>query len=483
MRPQLPHRLEFLSEDQLPVLHASVLRVLSEVGVRIDWRPALEAFASHGCRVDFDSRLVRIPEDVLNKAVATCPHEFTLHASDPAHNVRVTMDDVYTIAGSSALHVLDLDGRHRPSTLRDLTDFTRLIDSLPMADIMHAMVVPQDIPQEGFDRLLFSTIMQNTTKHYYSQGQGGSSVHDQVRLASVVQGSLQAVQEHPCFSFVICLNSPLVHAAERVQEMMECARLGIPVWLEATNMMGATGPISIAGALVEHTANALAAVTLMQLLDPGHPCVFSVASGGFNMRTGSYVAASPEAILLHCATAQMAHYYGLPFQGGSGVDSLLPDAQAGYERAMQAVSFSLAGVNFIHLAFGMMGQLLTSSYEQAVIDNEIFEAAFRMAAGIPVTTATMAVDQIARAGPGGQFLNQRYTLQEYRRQQWQPQLTARLGWDEFQSGLGGRDIRQRANEMARRILKDHHPAPLNDAQVRELDCLARDMQNRAMSGK
>lgn len=201
------------------------------------------------------------------------------------------------------------------------------------------------------------------------------------------------------------------------------------------------------------------------------------------MRAGSYVAASPEAILLHCATAQMAHYYGLPFQGGSGVDSLLPDAQAGYERAMQAVSFSLAGVNFIHLAFGMMGQLLTSSYEQAVIDNEIFEAAFRMAAGIPVTTETMAVDQIARAGPGGQFLNQRYTLQEYRRQQWQPQLTARLGWDEFQSGLGGRDIRQRANEMARRILKDHHPAPLDDAQVRELDCLARDMQNRAMSGK
>ncbi len=226
--------------------------------------------------------------------------------------------------------------------------------------------------------------------------------------------------------------------------MMECARHGIPVWLEATNMMGVTAPISIAGALVEHTANVLTAVTLMQLLNPRHPCVFSIASGGFNMRSGTYVAASPEAVLLHCATAQMARHYHLPFQGGSGVDSLVADAQAAYERTMQAVTFSLAGVNFIHLAFGMMGQLLTASYEQAVIDNEILAASFRLAEGIPVTTDTLAVDQIAKAGPGGQFLNQKYTALNYRKQQWQPQLTARLGWNEFQNELGGKDMRQRA---------------------------------------
>ena len=98
---------------------------------------------------------------------------------------------------------------------------------------------------------------------------------------------------------------------------------------------------------------------------------------------------------------------------------------------MQAVSYSLAGVNFIHLAFGMMGQLLTSSYEQAVIDNEIFAAIFRLGSGIPVTPETMAVEDILRAGPGGQFLNQKYTLQNYRKQQWQPQLTMRTNWNDF----------------------------------------------------
>lgn len=479
VRPQLPRLLEFLTEAQVLSLHTSILRVLSEIGVRVDWRPALEVFAGHGCKVDFETRIVRIPEETMQTALATCPHDFTLFGTDRKHDIQVTLEDIYTVAGSSALHVLDLDGQHRPASLRDLADFTRLIDALPMADIMHAMVVPQDIRQEAFDRILFSTIMRYTTKHYYSQGQGGSSVDDQVQLASVVQGSREAVRARPCFSFVICLNSPLVHSAERVQEMMECARHRIPVWLEATNMMGATAPISIAGALIEQTANVLAALTLMQLLNPGHPCIFSIASGGFNLRSGTYVAASPEAVLLHCATAQMARHYNLPFQGGSGLDSCLPDAQAGYERAMQAVPFSLAGVNFIHLAFGMMGQLLTSSYEQAVIDNEIFAAVFRLAEGITVTPDTMAVENIRQAGPGGQFLNQKHTLLNYRQHQWQPQLTVRMGWDEFQRERGGKDMRQRARDLARQILKEHRPPPLSEAQVQELDRRAIEMQNRA----
>ncbi len=483
MRPQLPHPLEFLTEDQVRSVHAAVLRVLWETGVRVDWQPALEVFARHGCKVEFGTRVVKIPEHVLQAALATCPHDFTLHAVDAAHDVHVTLDDVYTIAGSSALHVLDLNGMHRPSTLQDLVDFTRLIDALPMAHIMHAMVIPQEIRQEGFDRILFSTIMQNTVKHYYSQGQGGFSVTDQMQLACIVQGSTEAVSARPCFSFVICLNSPLVHAKERVQEMMECARYGIPVWLEATNMMGATGPVSIAGALVEQTANVLTSITLMQLLHPGHPCIFSIASGGFNMRSGAYVAASPEAVVLHCASAQMARYYGLPFQGGSGVDSCLPDSQAAYERAMQGATLTLAGVNFIHLAFGMMAQLLTSSYEQAVIDNEIFEAASRVAEGFPVTPESLGVEQIARAGPGGQFLNQKYTLLNYRKEQWQPRLTVRLGWDEFQRENGGKDMRQRANELARQILKEHGPPPLDEAQVRELDRLAAELQSKAVPGQ
>ena len=472
--------LHFLGADEIHQVHEAVLQVLWEVGVRIEWRPALEIYHSAGCRVDFEKRMVYIPEDVLKRALQTAPSSFELHAAHPENDIQVNLEDIYTIAGSSALSVLDLEGNHRPATLQDLVDFTRLIDALDQAHIMHAMVIPQDIPQTGFDRILFSTILKNTDKHYYSQGQGGQSVLDQVEMAAVIQGSTQAVESGPVFSFVVCFNSPLVHSAERLQEMMDCARFNIPVWLEPTNMMGSTGPITIAGALVEHTANSLAGLVLMQLLNPGHPCILSIASGGFNMRHGTYVAASPEAVLLHCGTAQMAHFYGLPFEGGSGVDSCLPDAQAGYERMLQAIPMSLAGVNFIHLAFGMLDQLITSSYEQAVIDNEIFTAAFELLRGIEVNPVTLAVDQIKDVGPGGQFLTHAFTLANYRRYQWQPALTARLGWEQWQKVYGGKDLRQRANAAARKILETHRPAPLTQAQEAELDRMALAFQQQAI---
>jgi trimethylamine--corrinoid protein Co-methyltransferase len=263
--------LHFLQPEQLSQVHEAVLQVLNEVGVRIEWEPALEIYHRAGCPINFDKRLVFITENILTGALETAPSNFRLHAIDPDFDIEVTLDNIYTIAGSSALSVLDLDGQHRPANLQDLNDFTRLIDGLEQAHIMHAMVIPQDIPQVGFDRRLFATILKNTRKHYYSQGQGGSSVQDQVEMAALIQGSLEAVMQSPIFSFVVCFNSPLVHSAERLQEMMECARYRIPIWLEPTNMMGATAPLTVAGALVEHTANSLAG--LATVTPAWSPCV------------------------------------------------------------------------------------------------------------------------------------------------------------------------------------------------------------------
>lgn len=472
-------RLRFLDDSQLRDLDQAVRTVLAEVGVQVDHRPAWEVFAGAGCAVDRARHIVRIPSDVVQRALDAAPGAFTLHAPTPEHDVHVTLDDVYTVAGSSALHVLDLEGRRRPASQRDLADLTRLIDALPQAHIMHAMVVPQELPQVGFDRRLFATILPNTTRHYYSQGAGGSSIADQVEMAAVLQGSAQAVRAAPRFSLVVCFISPLVHGDEPVQEMMACAEHNIPLWLEPTNMMGATAPLSVAGSVVEHTASALAGLVLVQLLNPGHPCVLATASGSMNMHKGSYVGASPEAVLAHCATAQLAHAYGLPFQGGSGLDACLPDAQAGYERMLQAAPMALAGVNFIHLAFGMIDQLLTASYEQAVIDNEILAAAFRLAEGFEVTPETIGLEQLRAAGPGGNFLTEPYTVRNLRRFLWQPQLSTRLVWDEWQAVHEGRDMRQRANLRARALLEQHHPALATPEQAAELERLAIRFQQRA----
>jgi trimethylamine--corrinoid protein Co-methyltransferase len=259
--------------------------------------------------------------------------------------------------------------------------------------------------------------------------------------------------------------------ALRVEELLACAEEGIPLYVEVDAQMGATTPITIAGTLVEECANVLCGITLAQLVRPGLPCIFAIASGVMDMTTGAYAGADPRANLLHVATAQMARFYNLPFQGGTGIDAVVSDVQAGYERGMQVLANALAGVNFIHLSIGLMEQMLTAGYEQCVIDNEILDAAFVMARGFEVNDETLAVDVIKEVGPGGNFLGHPHTAERVRGECWFPKLTVRQRWEVWQAS-GGLDMRQRANREARRILKEHHPSYIDDATKAELDKLA-----------
>jgi len=472
-------QLKVLSADDIAQIHEAVLAVMGDVGVRVEHKGALEIYRDSGCEVDFEKQVVRIPEQVLSKSLSTAPSEFTLHGKTPEYDVHVTLDDVYTIGGSSALSVLDLDGVRRPATLQDLSDLTRLLDGLENLHIMHALVVPQDIPQPGFDRILWATVMKNTNRNYYSQGQWGVSIRDQIEMAKVIQGSEDEIRRHPLFTIVICMMSPLIHSTERVDELIESAGYGIPLYIEVDAMMGGTTPMTVAGTLVEECANVLTGICLAQFVNPGNPCIFAIASGLMNMANGNYCGAGPEVALLHAATAQMAHFYKLPFQGGTGIDATLPDAQAGYERALQVLTDSLAGVNFVHLSIGMMEQMLLASYEQAVIDDEILGAAFRIVRGVEVNRETIGLDVIREVGIGGNYLAHEHTVTHLRPNVWFPKITNRDQWTPWMAS-GGKDMRQRANDRARQILAEHHPKPLTDDQEREIDRLAAEGQQRAL---
>ena len=468
-------QLAYLSPDNITELHAATRTVLEEVGVRITHRPALEVMEAHGCRVDFDKGIVRTPSPVLDKCLSTAPGEFTLAARDPAWDVHLDRKRVYTIGGSSALFVLGLDGVRRPATLQDLADLTRLQDALPNLHVMHGIVNPQDIPQEGFDRILFSTVMKNTRRNYYSQALGAQGVRDQVEMATLLAGSREAFRARPFFTIVLCLVSPLMHPRIRTEELMECAALGVPVYVEVDAIPGATTPVTLAGTLVEESANVLTGVCLAQMVRPGHPCIYSLASGIMDMSTGNYSGGAPETQILHAATVQIAHSFGLPCQAGTGIEAVIPDAQAGYERGLQFLTCALAGADFVHLATGMLEQMLTASYEMCVIDDEILAAAFRIVRGLEVNRETIALDLIRRVGIGGDYLGEEHTARHMREVTWFPRITNRQRWDGW-IAEGGKDMRQRAVEQARAILSDHHPVHLDAKTAGELDRMAASFQ-------
>jgi trimethylamine--corrinoid protein Co-methyltransferase len=209
---------------------------------------------------------------------------------------------------------------------------------------------------------------------------------------------------------------------------------------------------------VENNANILAAVALAQMAHPGAPCIYASSTGILDMRALNFSGNAPESTLIHMASAQMAHFYNLPYYGACTTDSKLPDAQMGYETMQHFLGCAMAGVNIIHVAIGNLAMMSVANYEQCLMDNEILGAAFRLLKGIEVNEDAIGLDAFREVGHKSDFLSSAHTLKYCRSEErWNPRLTDRNTWGQWQQE-GGKDMRQRAKEMARKILAEQ-PAP------------------------
>jgi len=465
-------QLKILSEEQVRQIHLATLEVLNDVGVKFPYEPALKMMADYGCRVDFNKQIVKIPEYVLKKFLNFAPSRFTLYGKEPEFDIILDCTNtVYTLGGAGASFVLDLEGKRRPATLNDLINFTRLQDELNHPNIIHLQVWPQDIPTKRADRVIFATMLKNSRKCLHAPSGGAEGVKAHVQMAAVIQGDIDKVGEKPIFLENVCPQSPLFLPEESIKELMEASKYKIPVVIEPDAQAGGTAPITLAGAIVEQNVDVLSALILSQMVSPGTPCIYGCGSAIMDMRIGSISGGAPETTLIHVASCQMAHFYNLPFQGGFPTDALIPDSQAGYENALHILSLVLGGCNIIHAVSGSLETSRLSNYEQCVIDNEIFEAAFRIADGIKVNQCTLGVKALKEVGPGGNFLTHPHTLEYLRTERWAPKITFRESWEVW-GKKSGKDMRERAKEVVRRLLKARCEESISEDASREIDTIA-----------
>ncbi|KKM00515.1 hypothetical protein LCGC14_1803660 [marine sediment metagenome] len=463
-----------LSGDQIIDLHAATVEILEEIGIKVLHNDALEIMEGNGCIVDHDKKIVKVPEDVLMKFVEKAPSEIMLCGRDPKYDVRLdASDNVYVMGGAGALHVIDLEGNYRPSTLQDLRDLTRLEDTLENMDIAHFLVTPQDIPQDGFMMITFAEMLKNQTRNFYALVGGcREGLNYELEMASVAAGSVEEVKKRPFFVAGLCIISPLTQNSEFIEELFACGENNIPAYVESDALAGGTTPFTIAGTVVEINANVLSAIALAQMANPGAPCVYASSSGILDMGSLNLAGSAPESTLIHMAQAQMAHHYGLPYYGSNTPDSKMPDVQAGYERALHVLGCAMAGVNIIHVAIGNLEMMALANYEQCLIDNEILGAAFRMVRGVDCSREAIGVDAFREVGHSGQFLDCKHTIDFLRKERWEPGLTDRSSWDSWQSRTGGKDMRERAKVKVREILKTHNPVYIDEKKAEEIDKIA-----------
>jgi len=470
---------KLLSEDQLKALHDAAMRVLSEVGLKIMHNDALDLMKSNGCDIDYDKQVVKIPEDILMKYVRMAPSEIRLYGRDPKYDIVLnTSDDVYVMGGAGALNYLDMDGNHKPSTMKALEDFTRLEDTLENMDIAHFLLTPQDIKQEGHEMLLFGHMLKNNTRNFYALVGGcREGLEFELEMAAVCAGSVEKVSKRPFFAAGLCIESPLTQRGGFVEELWACGEYNIPVYVEADASAGGTTPFTIAGCAVEINANVLAAIALAQMKHPGAPCIYSSSSGILDMRSLSFAGSTPESTLLHMASTQLAHYYNLPYYGANTPDSKLPDAQMGYEAMQHFMGLAMAGCNIIHVAIGNLETMRLASFEACLIANEMLGATYRFLEGIDCSPEAIGIEVFKEVGHESRFLETMHALKYCRsKERWEPRLTDRNNWDTWMQRTSGRDMAQRANEQARKILNEHHPEYVTEHQAKEIDRIAKAAQ-------
>lgn len=265
---------------------------------------------------------------------------------------------------------------------------------------------------------------------------------------------------------------PPLTFAEEALAIIECAAdTGTPIKLVSAGQAGATSPAPLAGAVAQQTAEVLAGLVYVNLLNPGHPALFRALPFVSDLRTGAMSGGSAEQGVLMAACAQMAQYYSIPCAVSAGMtDSKMPDFQAGYEKGITELLSTLAGANLIYEAAGMYGSLLAASKESFVLDNDMIGAILRATRGIEVTQDTLAFDvvrDVCIKGPG-HFLGHDQTLNKMQSDYFYPATADRRTPQEWHDD-GAKDLLDIARQKTEQILNAQVPAHISeetDAAIR-----------------
>jgi len=460
--------LKFLSQDQIEQIHSASLKILEEAGVLVHEHDFLKFLADAGARVDFNSKRAKMPPNLIEESIKKAPKHVTFYARDSKHNVEFEDGKIFTHPVGGAANVIDLDsGAVRPATRKDVENLTRLVDALPNIHTATMIVYPNDVPERLRDIYAVETIIRNTGKNFDATPYTDESFPFIIRMVETVTGE-EEFRKNPVITSSVSPTSPLQFSSDVTKIMVRATNHHIPIAVLPCPLAGATSPVTLAGTLVQQNAEMLAGLTMVQLLNPGNPVQYSPRCIPLDMSTGQ-ACAGIEAAVMSVGCVQLAKYYGLPSDVyGLDTDSKVLDEQVALERAMNGLLPALAGANALSGA-GCIESGITVSYEQLVIDDEIFGMIFRAVRGIDFDEEKLAVDVITKvAQESSNFLQQKHTLQHFQREYFMPKLlnrAARARWER----MGSKSIVEVARENTKKILAEHQPPQIDEDAKKRLE--------------
>jgi trimethylamine--corrinoid protein Co-methyltransferase len=475
MRPQF----RILSDDLIEKIIAEGFELLMNPGVRVHNSEALELLAEAGADVDFESRIAYIPRDIVEQALETAPSEFDLYDLDGEPAVHYGGDTVQFDPGSAGITVLDSETQQqRPPVTADFVKFVKLVETLPQLDAQSTAFICTDVPEEIGDLYRLYLALNYMRKPIVTGAFRKDTWWTMKDLLVAAAGGEEALAARPIAIFDVCPSPPLLWSDLTCQNMIDCARHGIPSQLVSMPLAGATAPVTIAGAVVQHAAECMSGVTICQLACEGAPIVWGGSPAAFDMREGTTPMGAVGTWMIDCAYTEVGKALNLPTHAYLGMsDAKVVDAQCGLESAGGTLMAALAGVNMVSGA-GMMDFESCQSFEKLVIDAEIIGMAKRLIVGVVARDEPIALGLMRELGHRADYLGQLHTMRWFSEEQYIPSSVIDRGSLEGWKQKGAKTAWERARDRVHQLLAKVEPSPMSEALSGELRAITLDAAQR-----
>lgn len=461
---------EPLDAEALERIHVAAMRILEEIGIDFLHPEARRKLREAGCEVDADSPRVRMDRAFVEESVALAPAEFTITPRNPERAITWGGRHFTFGAIASPPNVSDIEGGRRTGNREDFANLVRLTQIFNCLHFHSGYPVePVDIHASirHLDALFDLLTLSDKVCHAYSLGP--ERIEDAMEMVRIATATGHAeFAEQPRMFTNINSSSPLKHDWPMLDGAMRMAARGQPVVVAPFTLAGAMAPITLAGALALQTAEALAAIALLQVIRPGAPCVFGAFTSNVDMKSGAPAFGTPEYVRAMQISGQLARRYALPWRGSNANAANTPDAQAMWESMFSLWGITGGQSNMALHAAGWMEGGLTAGYEKLVIDCEVLQQFIYLQRPIGTSDEDLAVDVVAEVGPHGHFLGCEHTRERYQTAFYSPFLS---DWRNYESWMldGGRTAVQRANRLYRQLLTEFEPPPMDPGIREELE--------------
>ncbi len=457
---------ELVDEAALHQIHNASLTILEEIGIDFYDEEALAILAAHGAVVKEST--VFLDRKLIERSVRSAPAQFTQLARTPERSVQIGGNHVTFAPVYGPPSVYDLARGRREATLTDFENFVKLTYLSPYLHHSGGTVVePTDLPTHTRHLDMLYSHLRYSDKPFMGSVTSGPNAQDSVRMAELVFGA-ETIRQQPALLSLINISSP-----RRLDDRMLAA---LKVYAKARQAMiitpfilsGAMAPAAVGGTLAQLNAEALAGISLAQMIEPGTPVVYGAFQTNVDLQSGAPVFGSPESQIALIVSAQLARMHGLPFRsGGMFTSSKIADAQGAYESVQVMLPAILARVNFVLHAAGWLEGGLTAGYEKFVLDCELLGMYHKFLQGLDLSSEGLAMESIRSVPPGGHHLGTDHTLRNFRTAFYRASLFDYNSAEQWQAE-GSQDAQQRAHTYYQKLLQEYVPPPLDPAVDRAL---------------